>query len=227
MSNNTTASQYELMVILSPDLRDSEQKDLLKKIREEIKEQNGKIANEDIWGLRDLAYKIKHHEKGFYAIFYFNLPGEKLRDFSEFLRLETGILRNVVLTLPKDYVIRDFQKEEAEAREAAQIEAEAEKKKPFKRAIVKIAKREIVAIPETKEKKAEPEKTTIEKDTETKEEAKTPSVEKQTEQTEQTEPEEKTEKIEKTTPAKKKTEAKKKLSAEEIDKKLDDILNAL
>jgi len=110
--------KYELMAIISPSLTEPERKKLLDKIRKEIQEHKGEIFHEDIWGMRKLTYKIKTYMNGFYVIFYFNMDAEQSHSFAKILQIENNILRQVVLTLPENYEIRDFLKEEEESRKA-------------------------------------------------------------------------------------------------------------
>ena len=77
--DNTENSKYEIMVILLPDLGEEGSKKELDEIRSLITENEGEIYHEDVWGIRDFAYKMKKQEQGFYAVFNFTLGPEKVR----------------------------------------------------------------------------------------------------------------------------------------------------
>jgi len=60
---------YELMIIISADLREPEAKKVLKEVTDLIEKSGGKITNEDFWGKRDFAYRIGKHSEGYYIVY--------------------------------------------------------------------------------------------------------------------------------------------------------------
>ncbi len=114
--------KYELMVILNPDIGDDASTKLLVEIRKLITDRKGEIFFEDIWGLRDFAYSIKKHTKGYYAVFDFTLAPEFVREINAKLVLERDLLRHMTLVLPFKYEPKTFaamQEAEAQLIEAA------------------------------------------------------------------------------------------------------------
>ena len=59
MSEEKSSQKYEIMVLLLPDLGEKATEDALNEVRNLLKEHDGEIYHEDIWGVRDLAYTIK------------------------------------------------------------------------------------------------------------------------------------------------------------------------
>ena len=55
--------QYELMVILDPELDDRTVAPSLDKLLSVVKKDGGSVDNVDIWGRRRLAYDIKKKSK--------------------------------------------------------------------------------------------------------------------------------------------------------------------
>ena len=100
--------KYELMVILNPDIGDDASTKLLAEIRKLITDRKGEIFFEDIWGMRDLAYSIKKHTKGYYAVFDFNLGAEFVREINAKLILERDLLRHMTVVLPFKYEPKSF-----------------------------------------------------------------------------------------------------------------------
>ena len=60
--------QYELMVILDPELDDRTVAPSLDKLLTVVKKDGGSVDNVDIWGRRRLAYEIRKKSEGIYAV---------------------------------------------------------------------------------------------------------------------------------------------------------------
>ena len=70
---------FELIVIISPEY--SDQIDAMSDgYRNLIEENNGRITRYEDWGLRNLAYQIDKHRKGYYLLLNFACSSSKLID---------------------------------------------------------------------------------------------------------------------------------------------------
>ena len=113
------ATKYELMVIINPDLG---MDDITKRLDETRKLlAGGKTFFEDVWGMRDLMYKIKKHDRGFYAVFDFTLDQGLIRELDTTLRLEPEVLRHMIVKLPFAYEPKSYASIEEEKEEVAKI----------------------------------------------------------------------------------------------------------
>lgn len=122
---------YELMVIIVPNISDEKIAKELDKIRELIKSYKGKISNEDLWGKRDLAYKIRGLDTGYYAVLNFEADKQLMKELTKTLNIEINVLRFLVSKLPNDYVLKPLAEYEKEAEKEKQ-EKEAAKEKETK-----------------------------------------------------------------------------------------------
>ena len=122
----TVINPYEIMLILNPELRESEIKKKLKEITEMIVKEGGKITNEDFWGKKDLAYRIKKHWEGIYMVYNLEPPNTFLNELKNYFRIEKDILRSIILTLPSDYTYTKYDLEAA-------AEEEKKEKRSFKK----------------------------------------------------------------------------------------------
>lgn len=120
-------SNYELIVILPPDLKDQDLKQKLDDLRAAITEEGGKILQEDIAGLKNMAYRIRRHERGFYAVFHFEHDGRKIPELEKTVRIEMGVLRHLLMKTPRHYFFKTLGEYQKEA-EAAALKEEQEKK---------------------------------------------------------------------------------------------------
>lgn len=93
-------NRYELIVLLNPSLGSEALESEIEKIKTLI---DGEIEFEDRWGIQEVAYPIKKQRKGFYIIMYFSIPCEKTKEIEENLRIEKEVFRYLLMRLPKDY----------------------------------------------------------------------------------------------------------------------------
>jgi len=96
--------KYELMLILNPDLRESEISKKLKELVGIMEKAGGKILEEDIWGKKKFAYKIKKYHDGYYVVYNLELPSVFMKELRELLRIEKEVLRSMIISVPDDYV---------------------------------------------------------------------------------------------------------------------------
>ncbi len=130
MSNALDLKRYELMVIIDAEIGENDIKKQLDKLRKQITTFEGEIFNEELWGLRKLAYIIKKKSQGYYAVLDFKVEPEHIMEFERKLRLDTDILRHMVSVLPNSYVPKDYVAEEAAAKAKEAEEKAAEELQP-------------------------------------------------------------------------------------------------
>jgi|WetSurMetagenome_2_1015567.scaffolds.fasta_scaffold37556_4 small subunit ribosomal protein S6 len=123
------AVKYELMVILNPEIGTdaiSKQLDEIKEMLVLNKDAKPEIFFEDVWGLRDMAYRIKKHERGFYAVYDFLMDPSLIKELDTNLTLETNVIRHMIVKLPFAYEPKTLAKME-EDRIAEEEERQAKK----------------------------------------------------------------------------------------------------
>lgn len=101
--------EYELTVLFHPDL----EIDLdapLGKVRDIVSAQGGKIAKEDIWGKKKLAYKINKEEFAVYVHFLVELPPEAPTKVNSTLNITDEVVRYLLVAV--DEKVRRAQAEE-------------------------------------------------------------------------------------------------------------------
>jgi len=87
---------YELVAVLSALLERPDQATLAK-IRDFINGAGGAIKKENVWEKKKLAYPVKKQLLGNYAIFEFDLPKEKIEELQKQLKINTDILRFLII----------------------------------------------------------------------------------------------------------------------------------
>ena len=134
MTEETTTRKYELMFILSPMLTEDKRKSVVGELEKLLTSNGGEVVYTDDWGKRDLAYRIKKYEEGYYMLYLFTLSNpEFLTEFDEHMRLDQNIIRHIVIKRDDDYEVLDYAKLMEETK-ASQAKNEEEKSKPKKAA---------------------------------------------------------------------------------------------
>ena len=116
--------QYELMVILDPEIDERTVAPSLDKFLNVIRNDGGTIENVDIWGRRRLAYEIKKKAEGIYAVVNFTANSDATVELDRQLKLSEAVLRTKVLRAEEAAarVVAHTAEEEAKAvRKAAAI----------------------------------------------------------------------------------------------------------
>ncbi|NCG18491.1 MAG: 30S ribosomal protein S6 [Rhodobacterales bacterium] len=126
--------EYELTVIVRPDLEDSDTNAVIEKL-EAVIETEGTMLLRDDWGKRKLAYAINKHLKGHYMLLSFAAPASLVIEIERRIRLSDKIIRFLHVKIADDVnvderveaaeVIKKQRDEEAAARAAADAAATA------------------------------------------------------------------------------------------------------
>ena len=93
----THIDQYELMVILDPEVDERQVAPKLDGFLKVITADGGSIDNVDVWGKRRLAYEIQKKNEGIYAVVNFTGTSEATQELDRQLKLNEQIMRTKVL----------------------------------------------------------------------------------------------------------------------------------
>lgn len=89
--------QYELMVILDPEIDERTVSVSLDKFLTVITKAGGTIDAIDIWGRRRLAYEIKKKTEGIYAVVNLSATADSVKELDRQLKLSEAVMRTKVL----------------------------------------------------------------------------------------------------------------------------------
>ena len=88
---------YELIVIISPEVNEEGLEGILSKIGQFITEKGGEVIEVDKWGRRKLAYPIMHAVEGSYVLTRFKYEPKLAAELEASLRITEGILRHLLV----------------------------------------------------------------------------------------------------------------------------------
>jgi small subunit ribosomal protein S6 len=89
--------QYELMVILDPDLEERTVSPSLDQFLNVIRQSGGSVDKVDLWGRRRLAYEIDKKSDGIYAVVEMTAEPDAVKELDRQLNLNEAVLRTKVM----------------------------------------------------------------------------------------------------------------------------------
>ena len=102
-------NQYETVFILTPVLSDDQMKEAVAKFKTLLTDGGAEIVNEELWGMKKLAYPIEKKSTGFYALLQFNADPQLIKKLEINYRRDERVLRYLTVKLDK-YAVEYAQK---------------------------------------------------------------------------------------------------------------------
>ena len=93
---------YEVLFILSPQVAEEESTALIGEFKKVAESTGAKLANEEAWGRRRLAYPIHKFNEGNYHLFVFESDGS-LSELDRRMRNSDRILRHMIVRTDLDH----------------------------------------------------------------------------------------------------------------------------
>ena len=86
---------YEILLMLDPDLSEEQQGAVVARTRELIERSGGSVDRHDVWGRRKLAYEIDKKSDGAYHLLLFSCSAETLDEVSRVLKIDDTVMRHM------------------------------------------------------------------------------------------------------------------------------------
>jgi small subunit ribosomal protein S6 len=90
-------NEYEILLMLDPDLPEERQNEILARIRELVERGDGTWVKQEPWGRRRLAYEISKKTDGIYYLLEFDATPETLDELSRILKITDDVLRHMAV----------------------------------------------------------------------------------------------------------------------------------
>ena len=90
---------YELVVIMSPEVPEEEVPANIDKISDFITSKGGSVTQVDRWGKRRLAHPISHFKEGNYVLTKFKIEPAMTAELEASLRISEKVLRHMLVRL--------------------------------------------------------------------------------------------------------------------------------
>ena len=94
-------NQYETVFILTPVLSDAQMKEAVEKFTSVLADNGATVVNEELWGLRKLAYPIQKKSTGFYTLVEFEGEPTIVKKLETAFRRDERVIRFLVFRQDK------------------------------------------------------------------------------------------------------------------------------
>ncbi len=94
-------NQYETVFILTPVLSDEQMKEAVKKFKDLLVKNGAEIINEELWGLKKLAYSIEKKSTGFYVLLEFKAEPQVVAALELNYRRDEKVIRYITVKMEK------------------------------------------------------------------------------------------------------------------------------
>ena len=94
-------NNYEHTFIAKEDLPESQNKKLISKYENIIKNNLGKVFKMEEWGLRTLSHKIKNNKKGYYFHIKFEGVGKTIEELEKSENIDEMLIRFLTVKIKK------------------------------------------------------------------------------------------------------------------------------
>ncbi|MBI2595131.1 30S ribosomal protein S6 [Candidatus Daviesbacteria bacterium] len=93
---------YTLTMLLKNDLDDKKRQEVLDGIKGKLSDglpagRQGEIFKEDLWGSKNLAYKIQHQDKAYFVHLEFETEPASISSLDKMVKLNEDIIRYLLL----------------------------------------------------------------------------------------------------------------------------------
>ena len=118
-------NQYETVFILTPVLSDVQMKEAVDKFKGFLTDNGCEMVNEELWGLRKLAYPIEKKSTGFYCLFQWAGAPDMVKKLETTFRRDERVIRFLTFRLDKYAVEYAEKRRHVRAQKAAEAPVEA------------------------------------------------------------------------------------------------------
>ena len=94
---------YEILLMLDPEVPEERQDEILARTRELIERGGGSWVSHEPWGRRKLAYEIDHKGEGAYHLLTFKAAPQTLGEVTRVLKITDGVIRHMATRRPKEH----------------------------------------------------------------------------------------------------------------------------
>lgn len=85
--------QYELIIIIQPDLDEDSTNGVIERVQSMITDSGGEILNTELWGSKQLAYPIQSFREGYYVYIDVKFEPEFGTELKQNLRYIETVIR--------------------------------------------------------------------------------------------------------------------------------------
>jgi len=90
-------TKYEIMYVIRPTVLEDDRKALVEQFNTIFTSRGSEVKNVNEWAMRDLAYEIQKHKKGYYIVLDVVADDEARNEFDRVVRISEDVIRYLIL----------------------------------------------------------------------------------------------------------------------------------
>ncbi len=94
--------KFETLFLLSPELTAEVRENLITTFSGIIEREGGKEVVVDAWGMRDLAYPVQKHMRGYYVRLEYLAPPTVIAELERIVRITDGVYKFITVKLAEE-----------------------------------------------------------------------------------------------------------------------------
>jgi small subunit ribosomal protein S6 len=92
---------YDLLVLIDPEAPEERRGAILEAVKKQIDAGDGTLKGDSDWGVRRLAFEIRHRPEAHYHLFQLEAGPDLLKQIRHNLAIDDGVLRHRLIRLDK------------------------------------------------------------------------------------------------------------------------------
>lgn len=93
--------RYETLVVLNPELPEAQTRETIDRARKLLVNAGAEDVEAQEWGMRDLAYEIRKHRRGYYVLLEYRATPELVVELERNLKIADEVLRFISVAAAK------------------------------------------------------------------------------------------------------------------------------
>ena len=92
---------YEIVYIVRPDVSNNQVEQVANKFTDLVEAKKGKVIKSENWGLKNLAYRVRKHRKGYYTMLCVEADGAIIAEVERQMRMSDDVIRFLSIRVDK------------------------------------------------------------------------------------------------------------------------------
>ena len=114
--------RYETLLVLNPELPEAQTRETIDRARRLLTDAGAEDFQLQEWGMRDLAYEIRKHKRGYYVLLEYRATPELVKELERNLKIADEVLRFLSVAVAKNARRRTTDEETRDGEESGSRE---------------------------------------------------------------------------------------------------------
>lgn len=94
--------RYETLLVLNPELPEAQTRETIDRARRVLVDAGAEDFQLQEWGMRDLAYEIRKHKRGYYVLLEYRASPDLVKELERNLKIADEVLRFISVAVASD-----------------------------------------------------------------------------------------------------------------------------